>query len=67
MSTSLQHPELGELKGKVVDGAIQFLGLKYAKLKNRFAPAELINDYRASPTDGTKYGYAVHGYRFIRG
>jgi hypothetical protein len=59
MSASIQHAELGELKGKDVDDTVQFLGLKYATLKNRFAPAELIRDYGSGPIDATKYGYDI--------
>jgi hypothetical protein len=56
MSTSLQHSELGELKGNIIDGVAQFLGLKYATLKNRLATAELLSNYGQEPTDATKYG-----------
>jgi hypothetical protein len=56
MSTALQHSELGELKGNLVDGAAQFLGLKYATLKNRLATADLISNYGQGTTDATKYG-----------
>jgi hypothetical protein len=55
MSASLQHRELGELKGNIVDGTAQFLGLKYATLKDRLAAAELLSNGRG-PTDATKYG-----------
>jgi hypothetical protein len=55
MSASLQHRELGELKSNIVDGTAQFLGLKYATLKNRLAPAQL-SKYGRGPTDATKYG-----------
>jgi hypothetical protein len=58
MSTSLQHSKLGELRGNLVDGTVQFLGLKYASLKNRLASAELISNYGQDATDATKYGYA---------
>jgi len=56
MSASLKHAELGELKGNVVDGTAQFLGLKYATLKNRLAPAELVDSYESGSTDASKYG-----------
>jgi hypothetical protein len=55
MSASSQHRELGELKSNIVDGTAQFLGLKYATLKNRLAPAQL-SKYGRGPTDATKYG-----------
>jgi hypothetical protein len=57
MSTSLQHTKLGELKGNIADGTAQFLGLKYATLKDRLATAELIDHYGSGPTDATKFGY----------
>jgi hypothetical protein len=56
MSTSLQHSELGGLKGNIIDGIVQFLGLKYATLKDRLASAELLSNYGREPTDATKYG-----------
>ncbi|EFQ87185.1 hypothetical protein CFE70_001165 [Pyrenophora teres f. teres 0-1] len=56
MSTTLNHANLGELKGKAVDSAVQFLGLKYASLRDRFAPAELVDSYGSGSTDATKFG-----------
>ncbi|KAF2281350.1 carboxylesteras-like protein [Westerdykella ornata] len=56
MATTLEHPELGQLKGISVAGTTQFRGLQYASLKNRFAPPELVTTYGAGPTDATKYG-----------
>lgn len=56
MSAILKHAELGELHGNSVDGAVQFLGLKYATLKNRLANAELLESYRSGVTDATKFG-----------
>ncbi|KAH4057476.1 hypothetical protein HBI24_137270 [Parastagonospora nodorum] len=56
MSTTLKHGSLGELKGNIKDGVAEFLGLKYATLKDRFASAELLDRYGPGPTDATKYG-----------
>jgi hypothetical protein len=58
MSTLLQHTKLGELKGNLIDGTAQFLGLQYATLEDRFATAKLINNYGLKPKDATNYGYA---------
>jgi carboxylesterase type B len=58
MSVSIQHPNLGELKGNVTDGTAQFLGVKYATLQNRLATAVLVNTYGPGPTNTTNYGYA---------
>jgi hypothetical protein len=60
MSATLKHEHLGELKGTSVDGAVQFLGLKYATLKNRLATAELVDSYGSGTTDATKYGSVIH-------
>ncbi|KAK7543475.1 Alpha/Beta hydrolase protein, partial [Phyllosticta paracitricarpa] len=62
MSTpSISHPALGEVRGKARDdispGFVQFLGIKYATLRDRFAPAELIEE--AQGVDATKYGPPV--------
>jgi len=60
MSATLNHIHLGELKGKVVDSAVQFLGLKYASLRDRFAIAELLDSYGPGSTDATKFGFVAH-------
>ncbi|KAF2750997.1 carboxylesteras-like protein [Sporormia fimetaria CBS 119925] len=62
MSTFV-HPELGELKGLNTDGTVQFRGLKYGSLRNRFASAELFTDFGAGPTDATRYGIAAQCHR----
>ncbi|KAK7522605.1 Alpha/Beta hydrolase protein [Phyllosticta citriasiana] len=58
---SISHPALGEVRGKARDdtspGLVQFLGIKYATLRDRFAPAELIEE--AHGVDATKYGLPV--------
>lgn len=56
MATSFKHTSLGEVKGNVVDGTAQFLGLQYASLKDRFAPPQLVTDYGSKSIDATKYG-----------
>jgi hypothetical protein len=60
------HPHLGELKGNSVDGAVQFLGLKYATLKNRLATAELVDSYDSGTTDATRYGSVSRTYCLAR-
>ncbi|RMZ66831.1 carboxylesterase [Pyrenophora seminiperda CCB06] len=74
MSATLNHSHLGELKGKAVDSAVQFLGLKYASLRDRFAVAELVDSYNSGSTDATKFGPAPispagaidHEYGFLQ-
>jgi hypothetical protein len=61
MSATLKHEHLGELKGKSVDGIAQFLGLKYASIKDRLAAPELVENYGAGATDASKFGYVGHG------
>lgn len=56
MATSLNHPDLGQIDGVSVDGTVQFLGLKYASLEDRFAPPKLVTKLGSSPIDATKYG-----------
>jgi carboxylesterase type B len=57
MSATLTHEHLGELKGKAVEGAVQFLGLKYASIKDRLAAPQLVESYGSGTTDATKFGY----------
>jgi hypothetical protein len=66
MSVTLKHAHLGELKGNSVEGAVQFLGLKYAALKNRLAAAELVDSYGSRSTDATRYGSVVHIHSITR-
>lgn len=61
---TLNHPQLGEIHGKKGDGVVQFLGLKYATLKDRFAPPELVTSYNG-PVDATRFGYVMSFSSFI--
>ena len=56
MSVTLEHTDLGVLKGLGVDGTVQFRGLQYATLQNRLAIPELVTSYGSSPRDATRYG-----------
>ncbi|EUC44269.1 hypothetical protein COCMIDRAFT_98770 [Bipolaris oryzae ATCC 44560] len=56
MSATLKHPVLGEIEGNQRDGVAQFLGLRYASIKDRFAPPELADNYGPGNTDATKFG-----------
>ncbi|KAH7124141.1 carboxylesterase-like protein [Dendryphion nanum] len=56
MAASIKHPDLGRLDGKSVDGTIQFLGLQYGSVKDRFAPAQLVTSYKSDTTDATSFG-----------
>lgn len=56
---TLHHDRLGDIKGVVRDNAsVQFLGLKYASLTDRFAPPRLMEDLGGS-VDATKLGPSV--------
>ncbi|KAF2467467.1 carboxylesteras-like protein [Lindgomyces ingoldianus] len=56
MSTTFEHEHLGQLSGVGIDGTVQFRGLKYASLENRFAPPQLVTSYGIGPTNASKYG-----------
>ncbi|KAF2636651.1 carboxylesteras-like protein [Massarina eburnea CBS 473.64] len=56
MTTLFKHSDLGEVKGSSVDGAVQFLGLKYASLENRFAAPQLHTSSASGSIDASKYG-----------
>lgn len=47
---------LGEIRGKTTNGVSQFLGIKYATLKNRLADAELVERRAGGVLDATKDG-----------
>ncbi|KAJ6096396.1 hypothetical protein N7486_007142 [Penicillium sp. IBT 16267x] len=54
--TILKTSKLGDIRGREVDGIIQYLGIQYATLKNRFADAELIEDRTGGVLDATSDG-----------
>ncbi|KAH7345884.1 Alpha/Beta hydrolase protein [Pyrenochaeta sp. MPI-SDFR-AT-0127] len=56
MSATIKHTSLGEIEGNIVNGTAQFLGLKYASLKDRLASAELLSRYDSGVTNATEYG-----------
>ncbi|RJE26204.1 Carboxylesterase [Aspergillus sclerotialis] len=57
MTSVLKTTSLGEIRGKHDDGVVQYLGLKYASLKNRLADAELVDSRKdGSVLDATKDG-----------
>jgi carboxylesterase type B len=59
MTTTCKHNDLGDIRGNSCDGVVQFLGLKYASLENRFASPSLVTHYSSGLTDATKYGYSM--------
>ncbi|UPL03134.1 hypothetical protein LCI18_014068 [Fusarium solani-melongenae] len=61
---TIQHPHLGSITGKENDSVVEFLGLKYGSLRDRFAEASLFEDYGAS-TDTTSVGPSVAQKDFL--
>ena len=59
MTTTFKHKELGDVKGNNRDSAVEFRGIKYAALGNRFAAPELVTGYGAGTLDATKFGCAI--------
>ncbi|KAL4901411.1 hypothetical protein BDW74DRAFT_187648 [Aspergillus multicolor] len=55
MAATLQTVDLGTIHGKVSDGVTQYLGIKYATLKDRLADAVPV-DSREGALDATKDG-----------
>lgn len=47
----------GEFKGKAGDGVVQYLGVKYATLKDRLATPVEIESYGSDVVDATQFGY----------
>ncbi|OJJ44966.1 hypothetical protein ASPZODRAFT_153290 [Penicilliopsis zonata CBS 506.65] len=56
MSKVLRTSSLGEIRGKVGDRVVQYLGVKYAALKNRLAEPELVESRDGEILDATKDG-----------
>lgn len=54
---TLSHPTIGKVKGNATkDGVIEFLGLQYATLTDRFAPAKIKEYSKQNTIDATKIG-----------
>lgn len=53
---TLQHPYLGKVQGKAGDGVVQYLGIKYGHLKDRFAEAVMETYDTESTKTATKVG-----------
>lgn len=56
MTTTLATSSFGDIRGKTGEGVTQFLGIKYANLKNRLADAELIEERKGDVIDATTDG-----------
>jgi carboxylesterase type B len=56
MTSELSHPTLGHIQGKVKGDVVQFLGIKYASIKDRFAPSEGFDHSGSNIIDATKPG-----------
>jgi len=56
MASPLNHPTLGQIRGNLKDGVVQFLGVKYASIKDRFAPSEVFDSSGSGIIDATKPG-----------
>ncbi|KAH7124573.1 Alpha/Beta hydrolase protein [Dactylonectria macrodidyma] len=56
----LRHPVLGEVQGNLDNGVLQFLGIKYASLENRFSePQDVEYSGQAQPIVATRHGPPV--------
>ncbi|OQD69775.1 hypothetical protein PENPOL_c002G10596 [Penicillium polonicum] len=56
MASTLKTTFLGKIHGKTEKGVTQYLGIKYANLKNRLADAELIEQSLEATIDATNNG-----------
>jgi hypothetical protein len=57
-ATTFTHPTIGSIKGNTSkEGVVQFLGLQYATVADRFAPAKIKQYSNNNETiDATKIG-----------
>jgi hypothetical protein len=49
---------LGEFKGKNGDGVVQYLGIKFASVKDQLSGPEMMLDYGFDNVDATEFGWA---------
>lgn len=54
----LNHPNIGTIRGiRKTDRISQYLGVRYAMLKDRFSQGEIQKSYLEPAIDATNYGY----------
>lgn len=46
----------GEFNGKKNGGTVQYLGIKYASLKDQLAVPEMVQEYGTEIVDATEFG-----------
>jgi len=56
MATLLNTTALGSVQGTTEDGVTQYLGIKFANLKDRLADADLIAERHGDVLNATKDG-----------
>ncbi|KAF2685791.1 carboxylesteras-like protein [Lentithecium fluviatile CBS 122367] len=56
MMTTIIKTPFGEFKGKNGDGVVQYLGVRYASLKDQLSVPEMVEDYGVDAIDATGYG-----------
>ncbi|KAK6385818.1 uncharacterized protein PV06_07234 [Exophiala oligosperma] len=59
-TATINHPTIGQIKGRDGDGVTQFLGVQYATLENRLAEAQVKSSY-STPVDATAHGPSSYG------
>lgn len=60
-TTEFKHPSIGTFTASSAkEGVLQFLGVQYATLKDRFAPPVLKQYPHGSEVDASKIGYVDH-------
>ena len=56
-TTTVSHPSIGDIKASTAkEDVLQFLGLQYATVADRFAPAVMKEYSKDSDIDTTKLG-----------
>lgn len=60
MTSRLSTRFLGQIIGRTEDGVTQYLGVKYANLKNRLADAEPIENRDGDALDATNDGFVIN-------
>lgn len=58
MSTVLKT-RFGEFRGKNGNGVVQYLGIKYAALKDQLSIPEMIDSYGSDVVDATVFGFVT--------
>jgi carboxylesterase type B len=64
MTTTVSTP-FGRFEGKRSNGVVQYLCIKYAKLKDQLSAPEMVESYNEAVVNATEYGCVSTNYSWL--